>query len=142
MMMFRERLGTTPTGYLRRLRLDHARQDLIRSDQSTTTVTEIADRWGFPHAGRFAALYRRTYAERVASLTRPGGVAGPTPQCKVLGAALASRRRHRSAAPCSTGGQVANFAPSTDPGRTARAVLAGRPLRPRWVLRTGQVMRS
>lgn len=59
--LFRQHLDTTPTEYLRRARLHRAHQDLIASDRSTTTVAEIAQRWGFTHTGRFAAIYRDTY---------------------------------------------------------------------------------
>lgn len=61
--LFRQQLETTPTEYLRRVRLQRAHQDLVRGDQSTTTVTEIALRWGFAHTGRFAVLYRQTYGQ-------------------------------------------------------------------------------
>ncbi|OBK11118.1 AraC family transcriptional regulator [Mycobacterium asiaticum] len=61
--LFRQHLDTTPTEFLRRVRLHHAHQDLISSDRSTNTVSEVAQRWGFAHTGRFAALYRRTYGQ-------------------------------------------------------------------------------
>ncbi|MFE9496678.1 helix-turn-helix domain-containing protein [Streptomyces collinus] len=59
---FRRHLGTTPLVHLRRVRLAHAHHDLVAADPAGgTTVTEIAARWGFHHAGRFAAEYRKTY---------------------------------------------------------------------------------
>ncbi|MEV5798620.1 helix-turn-helix transcriptional regulator [Streptomyces collinus] len=59
---FRRHLGTTPLAHLRRVRLAHAHHDLVAADPAGgTTVTEIAARWGFHHAGRFAAEYRKTY---------------------------------------------------------------------------------
>ncbi|OBK31124.1 AraC family transcriptional regulator [Mycobacterium asiaticum] len=61
--LFRHHLDTTPTEYLRRVRLHRAHQDLVGSDRSTTTVSEVAQRWSFAHTGRFAALYRRTYGQ-------------------------------------------------------------------------------
>ncbi|VBA44461.1 HTH-type transcriptional activator RhaS [Mycobacterium innocens] len=61
--LFRQQLDTTPTEYLRRVRLHRAHQDLISGDRSVTTVSEIAQRWGFAHTGRFAVLYRQTYGE-------------------------------------------------------------------------------
>lgn len=61
--LFRRRLGTTPTEYMRGVRLSGAHQDLIGGSTSTTTVTEIAQRWGFAHTGRFAVLYRQTYGQ-------------------------------------------------------------------------------
>jgi AraC-like DNA-binding protein len=61
--LFRQQLATTPTEYLRRVRLHRAHRDLVNSSQSETTVSEIAQRWGFAHTGRFAMLYRETYGE-------------------------------------------------------------------------------
>jgi len=61
--MFRRHMETTPLQYLRRLRLQHARQDLIAGDPMHNTVTDVAARWGFAHSGRFAGLYRRAYGE-------------------------------------------------------------------------------
>jgi transcriptional regulator GlxA family with amidase domain len=61
--LFRQHLDTTPTEFLRRVRLHHAHQDLINSDRSNNTVSEVALRWGFAHTGRFAALYRLTYGQ-------------------------------------------------------------------------------
>ncbi|OKH99316.1 hypothetical protein A6A06_27650 [Streptomyces sp. CB02923] len=59
---FRRHLDTTPTGYLRRVRLAHAHEDLVKADPSTgATVAAIAYRWGFAHSGRFTARYRGTY---------------------------------------------------------------------------------
>lgn len=59
--VFRQHLDTTPTEYLRRVRLHRAHQELKTSERSATTVSEVAQRWGFAHTGRFAALYRQTY---------------------------------------------------------------------------------
>ncbi|MCQ4362916.1 MAG: AraC family transcriptional regulator [Mycobacterium sp.] len=61
--LFRQHLDTTPTEYLRRVRLHRAHQELINSDRSSTTVSEVAHRWSFAHTGRFAALYRKTYGQ-------------------------------------------------------------------------------
>lgn len=60
-LAFRRHLGTTPTEYLRRVRLDHAHRDLASADPATTTVTTVAYRWGFPSGSRFAAYYRQAY---------------------------------------------------------------------------------
>ena len=59
--LFRQRLHTTPTEYLRRVRLHGAHQDLRAAESASVTVGEIAQRWGFAHTGRFAVLYRQTY---------------------------------------------------------------------------------
>jgi len=61
--MFRKHLDTTPLQYLRRVRLHHAHQDLLRADRMHDTVTAIAARWGFMHSGRFAVLYRQVYGQ-------------------------------------------------------------------------------
>lgn len=54
--------STTPTAYLREVRLKRAREALLTGDRSLT-VTEIALRSGFTHLGRFAGAYRRAYGE-------------------------------------------------------------------------------
>jgi AraC-like DNA-binding protein len=59
-LAFRRQLDTTPMTYLRRVRLDHAHQDLRRAGPATT-VSAVAHRWGFPSPGRFATHYRRAY---------------------------------------------------------------------------------
>jgi transcriptional regulator GlxA family with amidase domain len=71
-LMFRRHLGVTPTGYLRRLRLEHAHGELIDADPTVATVSEIAARWGFPHAGRFAARYRQKYGHSPLATLRGG----------------------------------------------------------------------
>ncbi|MFD7783959.1 AraC family transcriptional regulator [Streptomyces nojiriensis] len=58
---FRRHLGATPMAYLRRVRLGLAHVDLVAADPSRDTVTAIANRWGFHHQGRFAAVYRAAY---------------------------------------------------------------------------------
>ncbi len=59
--LFRRQLDTTPTEYVRRVRLQRAHDDLVAADPANSTVTKIAQRWGFAHTGRFAVLYRQTY---------------------------------------------------------------------------------
>jgi AraC-like DNA-binding protein len=59
---FRQHYGATPTGYLRRVRLERAHQDLQAADPARgDTVTAVAARWGFGHAARFTDLYRERY---------------------------------------------------------------------------------
>lgn len=54
--------GTTPVAYLRRARLDGAHVELREADPTAgATVSEIAVRWGFANAGRFATHYREAY---------------------------------------------------------------------------------
>jgi AraC-like DNA-binding protein len=59
---FRTFLGTTPLGWVRRMRLARARRELVRSGASTT-VTDIAFANGFSQLGRFAAQYREVFGE-------------------------------------------------------------------------------
>ena len=58
---FRRNLGTTPLEYLRRVRLDRAHRDLKAADPAHDTVTAIAGRWGFSHAGRFSLAYKAMF---------------------------------------------------------------------------------
>lgn len=61
--MFRRHLDTTPTDYLRHVRMDGAHRELVASDNSTASVAHIAQRWGFAHTGRFAVMYRETFGQ-------------------------------------------------------------------------------
>lgn len=58
---FRRHLDSTPTEYLRRVRLDHAHRDLLAADPARESVSAVAFRWGFPSSSRFAARYRQAY---------------------------------------------------------------------------------
>jgi AraC-like DNA-binding protein len=60
---FQRHLAISPTGYLRRVRLRRAREDLRAADPLVETVASIAGRWGFTHLGRFAADYQTAYNE-------------------------------------------------------------------------------
>ena len=61
---FRRHLDTTPLEYLRRVRLDRAHRDLKAADPANDTVTAIAGRWGFTHAGRFSLAYKAAVRHR------------------------------------------------------------------------------
>jgi AraC-like DNA-binding protein len=67
---FASQLDTTPNAYLRDVRLDHVRADLLALGSREATVTEIAARWGFAHLGRFAAAYAARFGERPAETLR------------------------------------------------------------------------
>jgi AraC family ethanolamine operon transcriptional activator len=58
---FRNVLGTTPAAYLRLHRLNQAHRDLAAADPQASTVTEIAMKRGFSHAGRFSVAHRRLF---------------------------------------------------------------------------------
>jgi AraC-like DNA-binding protein len=60
-MAFRRELDTTPTAYLRTVRLARAHRELLDADLAAETVTAVAYRWGFSSASRFSAYYRETY---------------------------------------------------------------------------------
>ncbi|GAB2581186.1 hypothetical protein Aab01nite_58180 [Paractinoplanes abujensis] len=61
---FRRHYDTTPTGYLQKVRLEHAHRDLQTADPADgATVAGIARRWGFPDHSRFSAAYRTTYGQ-------------------------------------------------------------------------------
>jgi AraC-like DNA-binding protein len=63
-LAFRRHLGTTPMRYLRRVRLDLARSDLLAARPADgATVTATAMRWGYADLSRFAADYRAAYGE-------------------------------------------------------------------------------
>ncbi|MGO4102620.1 AraC family transcriptional regulator [Leifsonia sp. YAF41] len=67
---FRSSLGTSPLQYLRDLRLEEVRKELLAAEPGTATVTQVAARWGFVHLGRFAAAYRKRFAERPSDTLR------------------------------------------------------------------------
>jgi transcriptional regulator GlxA family with amidase domain len=60
---FQQALGETPMSYLRRVRLDRARAELLRSDPARVRVTDVAVRWGFCPQSRFAQQYRDRFGE-------------------------------------------------------------------------------
>jgi AraC-like DNA-binding protein len=59
---FRRHYDITPTGYLLKVRLEHAHRDLQTADPTGgATVAAIAHRWGFADHSRFTAAYRAAY---------------------------------------------------------------------------------
>lgn len=67
---FQQTIGESPMSHLRRIRLDHVRAELQRSDPQSAQVTEIALRWGFLHQSRFAQQYRERFGERPSETLR------------------------------------------------------------------------
>jgi AraC-like DNA-binding protein len=59
--LFRDVAGTTPMNYLRDLRLDKARVQIV--NQPEQPLGDIAVKWGFCHSGQFAQHYRRKFGE-------------------------------------------------------------------------------
>ena len=59
---FRKFRGVSPMRYLRDLRMEKVRQELLDTSR-LRNVTSVATRWGFFELGRFAAEYRKRYGE-------------------------------------------------------------------------------
>lgn len=59
---FRRYFDTTPTGYLRRVRLERADAELRDADPASgLTVAAVARRWGWLSASQFTAAYRQRF---------------------------------------------------------------------------------
>ncbi len=58
---FRKFRGQSPLNFLRSLRLENARKDLLAAEGGS--VTAIASKWGFTQLGRFSVTYREVYGE-------------------------------------------------------------------------------
>jgi AraC-like DNA-binding protein len=59
---FKDFCGVSPMQYLRDLRLDRARADLLAGN-AAGNVAGVALRWGFAHMGRFSAEYKARFGE-------------------------------------------------------------------------------
>lgn len=55
-------LQVTPSAYLRQLRLQGARADLLDAGQ-VRSVSQIAARWGFAHPGLLSRRYHEAFGE-------------------------------------------------------------------------------
>jgi AraC family transcriptional regulator, ethanolamine operon transcriptional activator len=62
-MLFKQAYGISPQTWSQLARLNAARQELLRGDVRSVSVTAVATRWGFYHFGRFSAAYRRLFGE-------------------------------------------------------------------------------
>ena len=62
-LAFRRELGTTPLQYLKKVRLDRARQALQAAGPAEQSVAGIARRFGFSHLGRFSADYAKQHGQ-------------------------------------------------------------------------------
>jgi AraC-like DNA-binding protein/TolB-like protein len=72
---FRRFLGRAPLAFLRELRFEWARQELLAGGEPRN-ITEIATRCGFGHLGRFAIEYRQRYGESPSATRRRSWRAG------------------------------------------------------------------
>lgn len=60
--LFHDHFDMSPSTYVRNVRLDKVRSDLLQGNDSYT-VGAIAFRWGFNHLGRFAQYYQQKFGE-------------------------------------------------------------------------------
>jgi transcriptional regulator GlxA family with amidase domain len=67
---FQRQFEMTPSHYLRRMRLRAAHEELRTATDARVAVRDVARRWGFVHAGRFAQLYADQYGERPSETLR------------------------------------------------------------------------
>ncbi|MCZ7450797.1 helix-turn-helix transcriptional regulator [Agrobacterium rhizogenes] len=66
---FRDFKQMTPSGYLRKIRLQAARSDLL-NPLNQLSLRDISLKWGFLHFGRFSATYRAGYGENPSDTKR------------------------------------------------------------------------
>jgi len=60
---FKRYVGMSPTEYLRDVRLNRVREDLLSERALHTSIADIAFSWGFTHLGRFAKTYHERFGE-------------------------------------------------------------------------------
>ena len=71
---FRRHYDTTPTGYLRRVRLERAQLDLDNAEPGDgVTVAAVARKWGWASQAQFAAAYQRRFGMPPAVACAPDG---------------------------------------------------------------------
>lgn len=68
----RNTLGINANAWLKQLRLDGARRDLLQAASTGRTVSEIAVQWRFWHLGRFAEYYGAQFHETPSETLRGG----------------------------------------------------------------------
>ena len=77
--MFKEYYGVSPQQYLLAIRLHDARKRIYQASGSNVRISDIANRFGFWHMGKFAMVYRRQFGElpsKTMMSTPPKGSAG------------------------------------------------------------------
>lgn len=60
---FHRVLDRTPMQYVRVVRLNRTHAELRAMDPGSTTVADVARRWGFTHVGRFSSTYAAHFGE-------------------------------------------------------------------------------
>lgn len=71
--VFRHFRHMSPMAYLRTVRMNRIRADLLSPPHGVATVTDILARWGITQFGRFAADYKMKYGELPSQTMRKGG---------------------------------------------------------------------
>jgi AraC family ethanolamine operon transcriptional activator len=64
---FKDIMGMSPLTYLNRLRLHRARDDLRKATSGSTTVSDVATKWGFWEFGEFSRAYKNCFEETPSS---------------------------------------------------------------------------
>lgn len=68
---FQRELNTTPATYMHDTRMARAHAEILAAQPGEgVTVGDVALRWGFQHAGRFAVYYRRRFGESPSEVLR------------------------------------------------------------------------
>lgn len=60
---FQQTARTTPSRFMRWNRMNQVRKDLLASEPSSTTVTDVLARWGVTEFGRFAVEYKSLFGQ-------------------------------------------------------------------------------
>ncbi|MFD3191599.1 helix-turn-helix transcriptional regulator [Sedimentitalea sp. HM32M-2] len=60
---FAELLGETPGTYIRKLRLNRIRRDIVSDTERAATITILSMQWGISELGRFSGWYREHFGE-------------------------------------------------------------------------------
>ena len=60
---FRQGFGIGPMAYLKQVKLNRCREDLLSADPATCLVGDIAATWGLFHLSSFAQAYRKEFGE-------------------------------------------------------------------------------
>lgn len=60
---FKKYVGMSPTDYLRNVRLNRVREELLAERTFDSSIADIAFSWGFTHLGRFAKIYHERFGE-------------------------------------------------------------------------------
>lgn len=59
---FKRYIGVPPTAYLKRIRMEGVRGDIIKS-LGADSISTLAFNWGFTHLGRFSTEYKKIFGE-------------------------------------------------------------------------------